>query len=122
MSLQRSPSDGLRSWYPSSSYAVHFKCVLSFGEPQQATDYTLDNAIWARSPSIQVKQSLAVIFERSTLYRTAALRRFAPSLRILVNNRPHSLRARTPPAAEKSTHFTFHASSGTSPGDDSMFL
>lgn len=45
MSLQRSLSDALRSWYPTSSYAVHFKCVLSFGEPQQATDYALDNAM-----------------------------------------------------------------------------
>jgi hypothetical protein len=78
--------------------------------------------LWARSPSIQVKQSLAVIFERSILYRTAAQRRFAPALRIPVNNRPHSLRARTPPPAEKSTHFAFHAFSGTSPSDDSMFL
>src|SRR5580700_9607947 len=42
--------------------------------------------------------------------------------RIPANNRAHLLRARTPPRAEKSTHFAFHASSGTSPRDDSMFL
>jgi hypothetical protein len=70
--------------------------------------FALMSCASSTAANLSRKQSLAVIFDSSTLSRAAVGRRFAPSLCMPVNNRPLSLRARTPPLRKNlhTSHFT----------------